>query len=311
MFDVTLSGGITSDADGRPATVSYRTQFASHNAVYVITPTSGEHGSIDPSGAQEVADGDTRTFTVTSANGYHVDDVVVDGVSVGPVTSYTFAGVTADHTISATFAVDTSAIVLTSTSASSIGFGSAFAIEGTLTGDGIGLADERVVLQSAPPRGSYADTSHSATTTAGGAFVFSVRQMTKTYYRVRFAGSGPYSVSRSATSVFALPKVNVRTPIAPPRMSHSRYYTVFGSIKPKHTAGTYPVRIYKWKRTASGTWKSYGYVSAKASNYSTYTKYARRIRLPYRGRWRLRAFAPADSGHAATWSSGFDYVTVP
>jgi len=51
-------------------------------------------------------------------------------------------------------------------------------------------------------------------------------------------------------------------------------------------------------------------VSAKASNYSTYTKYSRSIRLPYAGKWRLRAYAPADSGHAATWSSGYDYVTV-
>jgi len=35
--------------------------------------------------------------------GYVVDDVQVDGVSVGPVTSYTFSNVTADHTIYATF----------------------------------------------------------------------------------------------------------------------------------------------------------------------------------------------------------------
>ena len=34
-------------------------------------------------------------------------DVLVDGVSVGAVTSYTFTNVTANHTIAASFAIDT------------------------------------------------------------------------------------------------------------------------------------------------------------------------------------------------------------
>src|SRR5207249_1937339 len=38
---------------------------------------------------------------------YHVADVLVDGVSVGAVTSCTFSNVTADHTIAATFAITT------------------------------------------------------------------------------------------------------------------------------------------------------------------------------------------------------------
>jgi len=40
--------------------------------------------------------------------------VLVDGASVGAVTSYTFSNVTANHTISATFAIDTYAITATS-----------------------------------------------------------------------------------------------------------------------------------------------------------------------------------------------------
>jgi hypothetical protein len=38
--------------------------------------------------------------------GYHVLDVVVDGVSKGPQTSWMFTGVTGNHTISATFAIN-------------------------------------------------------------------------------------------------------------------------------------------------------------------------------------------------------------
>lgn len=106
------------------------------------------------------------------------------------------------------------------------------------------------------------------------------------------------------------PKAWVRTPIAPKAMLKSRYYTVYGYLKPKHTKGTYPVRIYKWKKTSSGSWKSYGYVRAKASNYSDYTKYSKSMRLSSAGKWRLRAYAPEDDRHAGTWSARYDYVTV-
>ncbi|MEW5765846.1 MAG: hypothetical protein AB1824_12815, partial [Acidobacteriota bacterium] len=42
----------------------------------------------------------------TPDSGFHVADVLVDGVSVGPVASYTFTNVQADHTIAASFAPD-------------------------------------------------------------------------------------------------------------------------------------------------------------------------------------------------------------
>ena len=49
---------------------------------------------------------------------------------------------------------------------------------------------------------------------------------------------------------------------------------------------------------------------AKASDYPPYSKYKASVKLPHRGKWRLRAYAPADTLHAAAWSSGYDYVTV-
>jgi hypothetical protein len=48
--------------------------------------------------------GATQAYTITPATGYHVADVLVDGVSAGAVTSYNFTNVTANHTISASFA---------------------------------------------------------------------------------------------------------------------------------------------------------------------------------------------------------------
>ena len=62
------------------------------------------HGSIAPSGQVTVAPGADQTFTITPDAGYKVADVLVDGSSVGAVTSYTFRAVTAPHTIAASFA---------------------------------------------------------------------------------------------------------------------------------------------------------------------------------------------------------------
>ena len=74
---------------------------------YTITATAGANGSISPSGAVSVNSGASQAFTITPATGYQVSAVLVDGTSVGAVTSYTFSNVTANHTISATFAAGT------------------------------------------------------------------------------------------------------------------------------------------------------------------------------------------------------------
>ena len=70
---------------------------------YTITATAGDHGSISPAGSVTVNQGVIQSFVITPNSGYEVADVLVDGVSTGAVTSYTFPAVNADHTISATF----------------------------------------------------------------------------------------------------------------------------------------------------------------------------------------------------------------
>jgi len=73
---------------------------------YTITPSAGANGTIAPSTAQVVNQGGSRLFTITPSPGYKINDVLVDGGSVGAVSDYTFTGVAADHTISASFVVD-------------------------------------------------------------------------------------------------------------------------------------------------------------------------------------------------------------
>lgn len=72
---------------------------------YTITAAAGNGGSITPEGEVVVASGSAQTFVIAPATGYVIDDVTVDNVSVGAVTSYTFENVNADHTINATFSV--------------------------------------------------------------------------------------------------------------------------------------------------------------------------------------------------------------
>ncbi len=68
-----------------------------------ITTDVGIYGSLFPSGRVTVYHGADQTFTITPAKGCAIADVVVDGVSVGTARSYTFSGVTGDHTLKARF----------------------------------------------------------------------------------------------------------------------------------------------------------------------------------------------------------------
>lgn len=68
-----------------------------------ITASAGSGGSISPTGAVTVAGLTDQSFSITPTLGYVIQDVLVDGVSVGKVTSYTFSGVTVNHTINAFF----------------------------------------------------------------------------------------------------------------------------------------------------------------------------------------------------------------
>jgi len=74
---------------------------------YTITASAGAGGSISPSGPVIINHGLGQAFTITPNLGYHIADVLVDSSSVGAVPSYTFSNVTINHTISASFAINT------------------------------------------------------------------------------------------------------------------------------------------------------------------------------------------------------------
>lgn len=71
---------------------------------YTIIASAGSGGSINPSGYVGVNCGTNKTFNIQANSGYHIADVLVDSVSQGAISNYTFTNVQANHTISASFA---------------------------------------------------------------------------------------------------------------------------------------------------------------------------------------------------------------
>lgn len=70
---------------------------------YIITAEAGAGGTVTPGGKISVSQGADQTFAITPKEGYRIEDVVVDGKSVGAVARYTFENVKSSHTIAAAF----------------------------------------------------------------------------------------------------------------------------------------------------------------------------------------------------------------
>jgi hypothetical protein len=70
---------------------------------YIILATTTSGGTITPSDTVIIEYGADTTFEISANTDYVLDSVLVDGISVGAVTSYPFTDVTDDHTIHAMF----------------------------------------------------------------------------------------------------------------------------------------------------------------------------------------------------------------
>ena len=105
-YTVTVDSTVESAA-GIAMGTPYNSIFFTGTTLFTstITATAGQNGTISPSGAIQVDYfNGFQSFTITPDSGYYVANVLVDGVSIGSVTSYEFTLVeTASHTISATF----------------------------------------------------------------------------------------------------------------------------------------------------------------------------------------------------------------
>jgi hypothetical protein len=70
---------------------------------YTITPSAGDHGSINPNVPQTVQLNNDAIFYITPDVDYGIDKIYVDGIPQGFTSPYIFTKVTSDHSIYVTF----------------------------------------------------------------------------------------------------------------------------------------------------------------------------------------------------------------
>lgn len=166
---------------------------------YTITTAAGNGGTISPTTATIVT-GNSQIVTVTPLSGYHIVDVMVDGVSKGVTSAYTFSNVSANHSISATFEMNPHVITASAGGGGSISPTSATVVNGsnqtfTITpGVRYQIADVTVDGVSQGAIGSYTFTNVTAphTVTANFSLAACANQP------VRIFGKGSYSTFQAA-----------------------------------------------------------------------------------------------------------------
>lgn len=128
---------------------------------YTITATNGANGAVTPAGTTTYNYGATPTYNITPNAGYHVTDVLVNSVSVGAVTSYTFTSISANQAISATFAQNAAFGITLLNPTSATAGGSGFTL--TVTGTGF-LATSIVYWNGVPMTTSYVSATQLTAT---------------------------------------------------------------------------------------------------------------------------------------------------
>lgn len=150
---------------------------------------------------------------------------------------------------------------------------------------GVGYTGVPELLDTVTSGTTYTDT----TAVAGTDYEYYVRAI-----------DAATNVGPRATAV--LPVLKLGRPVAPSVVKRNRYFTVYGSMTPKQTAGTKEVTL-KCYRKIGGKWVLKKSVRATAVDYAAASRYKVRFRLGTAGSWKLVASAPETGAHTAAKSS--------
>ena len=181
---------------------------------------------------------------------------------------------------------------------------------------GKALSGRRVVVQVSKDGSAWTDLKAVTTDATGGYSASSGLLTVKRYFRARYAGSTTLS---AATSGVRAVRPRVYFASAPQSSAYTQLlgtaYRVWGDFKPKHATGSAEIKLkaYRWEKRTNGT---YAYVLKRTITTATsnpagsaYSKYKVSVKLPYRGKWRIRAYHAADAKNATTYSA-YRYITV-
>lgn len=176
--------------------------------------------------------------------------------------------------------------------------------------DGRALAGRPVLVQRLTS-GTW-KTVATVQTDSMGRYTHKLKPTTKASFRVRFSGDSTNLLSKNSSTRVILPKVSLTSPAVSATQTLGRTYRASGYLKPRHAVGSKQIKIRAY-RYESGKWVYKRTYSTTAANYTkdgaTYSKYTGSIKLPAKGKWRVRAYHAADSKNATTFSA-YRYVTV-
>ena len=155
--DETFTLGLVGATHGVLGSPSVSTATIRNDDVgYTITASAGTGGTIDPAGVVSVLPGASQSFNIAPNACYHVADVLVDGSSVGAVTTFAFDNIAASHTIDASFAPDLS-----------VSIGEAVAYEGNSGTTQVDLPVQLSGTCSAPVDVTWKTVDGTATASSG------------------------------------------------------------------------------------------------------------------------------------------------
>ncbi len=201
----------------------------------------------------------------------------------------------------------------TSGSKSGLAYGAKTAIYSTLKASGPSLGVQLVQLQRSSNGKTGWSTIATADTNGSGYVAFGLPagssgyNYKKAYFRLVFPGAAGYKGTTSAVRSVD-PKAYLGKPYtSTKKIKAKKTYTWRAKLKPRHTAGTKPVKL-RFERKVNGKYRFYKNVYAKAYNSSTYSRVKASYKLPKTGKWRVRAYHD-DAGHYPTYSSWL-YVTA-
>ncbi len=83
---------------------------------YTITSNANGNGTVNPNGKINAIIGANQKINILANNGNQIVDVLVDNISIGPVSVYSFVNITGSHSLVANFAISTYTINITQTS---------------------------------------------------------------------------------------------------------------------------------------------------------------------------------------------------
>jgi hypothetical protein len=270
----TLNGTVTPNK----TTTTYHFEYGRSTSLGSQTPTATVNGNATKSVGTDVSG-------LTPATKYYFRIVATSasGTATGSEQSFTtpLVGVGGPNKNSVSIASVPHSVV----------WGHPAQINGQVTGPAKG--GQTVVLKSSsyPYTSGYKPTGQTATTSATGAYAFTVRPGRSTRYEVTVATKAPVTSGAAAVGVHVKVVIHVST-LRPIRGQLVRF---FGTVTPAHNGRYAQIQ----RRTSTGAWRTVAstrLVAGGSVNGVAVSRYSHKIRIRFSGTYRVRV-NPHDGDH--------------